>query len=63
MSSIISETLKNGINIELYTSVYGTHYVITAFSPDYKVLKSRKTTDYNNALNTFTIYKNRYEKQ
>ena len=63
MSSIISEKLKNGISIELYTSVYGTHYVITAFSPDYKVLKSRKTTNYNNALNIFTIFHNMFENQ
>ena len=62
MSTIISEKLKNGISIELYTSVYGTHYVITAFSPDYKVLKSRKTTDYNNALHLFVIIKNMFNK-
>ena len=60
MNSIINETLKNGIHIELYTSVYGSHYVITAFSPDYKVLKSRKTQDYNYALHIFTILKNQF---
>ena len=60
MNSIISETLKNRIHIELYMDVYGINYVITAFSPDYKVLKSRKTKDYFNALHLFTIVKNSF---
>lgn len=63
MSSIINETLKNGIHIELYTGVYGFPYVITAFSPDYKVLKTRKTQNYNNALHIFTILKNHFKRE
>lgn len=58
----ISEVLPNGNRIELYMSVYHTKYVVTAFSPDYKVLKSRKTANYDYALNVFTIYKNMFGK-
>ena len=59
--SIISERLDNGINIELYMSIYGTQYIITAFTCDYRVIETKRTSEYSNALNKFSIMRNKYQ--
>ena len=59
--SIISERLENGINLELYMDIYGIKYIITAFTCDYRVLETKRTSDYFNALHKFTIMRNKYQ--
>ena len=56
----LSKQLKNGIKIELYMSVYGINYCITAFTPDYRVIETKKTDDYNLALHKMVIMENKY---
>jgi hypothetical protein len=59
----IEKRLNNGNIISLYTDTYGISYVVTAFTCDYKVLKSRKTTEYNLALHYMTIYENMFSRK
>ena len=59
----LSKQLKNGITVELYMDVYGLKYCITAFTSDYRVIQTRKTDDYFNALHIMTIFENKYSKQ
>ena len=58
----LSKQLSNGIKIELYMDTYGLKYCITAFTNDYRVIQTRKTDDYSNALHIMTIFENKYSK-
>lgn len=58
----IETTLCNGNTICLYMDTYGTRYVVTAFTCDYRVLKTRKTKEYSLALHYFKIFENQYGK-
>ena len=59
--SIISERLENGINIELYMDIYGIKYIVTAFTCDYRVIETKRTSEYSNALHKFAIMRNKYQ--
>ena len=58
----MTETIKNGNSVQLYMDKYHIKYCITVFTPDYRVIETKKTSDYFHALNLFTILKNKYNK-